>query len=341
MNNFITYDKTSNDNNIERVVNINGVAFEEKFIAKLIADHLQKPENRFKPTLTTALKIYLKESRAAHHAKFQLDTLRHFTEFVDIFGDMPLEDLRHWHIVQYRDLQLTRGLKPASIRKKHTHLNAMLNMSFKYLDIDRLSPFRGLYIPNEGKDVRPMIPVTDEVIRAVKKSLLNHWTPYKLVALVQLNTGMRLSEPIFAKLEDCVLEHEVPHLWVRPNKFSDRKTKSSIRAVPLVGVSLDAAKLLVMFANDVKSEWLVPHYARHNGSGSCSAAINKHLKNLQFRSHMFRHALVDRLKACDDIQTKLAESITGHSSMGSEFDNYGTIGYTLEQKQRVLERIMI
>jgi integrase len=258
-----------------------------------------------------------------------------------MFGDLPLEDLRHWHIVSYRDAQLARGLKPASVRKKHTYLNAMLNMAFKHLDIDRLSPFRGLYIPNEGKDVRQMIPVTDEIIHAVKKSLLNHWIPHKLVALVQLNTGLRLSEPVYAKLEDCVLDHDIPHIWVRPNEFSDRKTKASIRAVPLVGASLEAAKLLVIQAKAERSEWLVPNYARHNGSNSCSAAINKHLRSFEFRSHMFRHALVDRLKACDDIQTKLAESITGHSSAGSEYDHYGTIGYTLEQKRRVLERIKV
>ena len=56
---------------------------------------------------------------------------------------------------------------------------------------------------------------------------------------------------------------------------------------------------------------------------------------------MFRHAFVDRLKACNDIPTRLAESITGHSSGGSEFDSYGSIGYSLEQKLAVIKRIEI
>eukprot|EP01037_Dinobryon_pediforme_P003203 gene3203-3246_t len=43
-------------------------------------------------------------------------------------------------------------------------------------------------------------------------------------------------------LEDCVLDHEIPHVWVLKNALSDRKTKSSIRCVPLVGVSPQAAK---------------------------------------------------------------------------------------------------
>jgi hypothetical protein len=47
------------------------------------------------------------------------------------------------------------------------------------------------------------------------------------------------------------------------------------------------------------------------------------------------------MKACNDIPTRLSESITRHSSGGSEFNNYGTVGYTLEQKLEVLNRIAI
>jgi integrase len=123
--------------------------------------------------------------------------------------------------------------------------------------------------------------------------------------------------------------------------LSNRKNKSSIRAVPLVGTSLYAAQRLFDFAQGEGTEWLVPEYAHYHGSNSCSAILNKHLKDLDFRSHMFRHALIDRMKACNDIPTRLAESITGHSSGGSEFNNYGTVGYTLEQKLEVLKRIAI
>jgi hypothetical protein len=39
--------------------------------------------------------------------------------------------------------------------------------------------------------------------------------------------------------------------------------------------------------------------------------------------------------------SQIAESITGHSSGKSEFDSYGTVGYTLEQKLKVIERVQI
>ena len=326
---------------IDRIVKVNGIDFEEQFLADLIAKHMSNSSKGIRPTITTAYEIYSKESPASNEIKFQLDLARYYQYFLEVFGDLPLDELRHWHIVQYRDILLAKDLKTSTVRKHIGILNAMVNMGFKHLDIDHLSPFRGLKIANEGNDTTPMIVVTPELILKVKALLLSQRSPHCLVALVQLNTGLRLSEPIFAKLDDCVLDHEIPHLWVRPNELTDRKTKTSIRAVPLYGASLVAAKALYNLAERRGSKWLVPHYARYRGNDSCSAAIRKTLKPYKFRSHLFRHALIDRLKACNDIPIRLAESITGHSSGGSEFNTYGTIGYTLEQKLEVIKKVSI
>ena len=331
----------SSFNRIVRMVDINGVTFDESFLAGLVKEHMSRQLRGRLPTISDAFEIYIQENPSSHRVRFVKCATRHFSAFKNLHGDLVLDDLRHWHITQYRDYQLARGLNPSSVRKHNNTLNAMLNVAFKHLDIDRLSPFRALKIKGEGEIVRPMPIITQQLITDVKEHLLKNLTPHRLVALVQLNTGMRLSEPVFARLEDCVIDHDIPHLWVRKNSLCDRKTKSSIRAVPLNGVSLFAAKELVKIALRQGSEWLVPHYARDNGNTSCSAIINKTLRPFGFRSHMFRHALIDRLKACNDVPTRLAESITGHSSGKSEFHTYGTIGYTLEQKLDVIKRITI
>jgi integrase len=328
-------------NKIQRLITVNGVDFEEEFLAKVIRDHLAKQKDGRLPTITDAFNIYIAESSSSHRLTFLKHANYHFRSFKEFFGDLTLEELKHWHITQYRDYQLSRGLNPTSIRKHNNTLNAMLNVAFKHLDIDRLSPFRALKIKGEGEIKRAMPIITNDLILRVKSHLLKNPSPHKLVALIQLNTGFRLSEPLFARLEDVDLDHDIPHLWVRKNSLSDRKTKSSIRAVPLCGVSLDAAKELYKIAKRKNSEWFVPHYARHNGNTSCSQIIKKTLKDFDFRSHMFRHALIDRLKARNEIPTRLAESITGHSSGGSEFNTYGTIGYTLEQKRDVLLKVLI
>jgi len=322
-------------------VKVKGIEFEEDFVAELISKYFSNRDPSNEPRLSDALEIYISESTAGDGRKFRGDALNSFRKFVNLIGDRHLSELRHIHICQFRDYLFETGLTPVTVRKQTAIMSAMLNIAFRHLDIDRLSPFRGLKIPGENEHKRPMRAVTNELLVEVKQRLLTRVKPYKLIGLIQLNTGMRLSEPTFARLDDLVLDHPIPHLWVRRNELSNRKTKSSIRAVPLLGSSLYAATRLFEYAKGEGSEWLVPDYAHYHGSNSCSAILNKHLKDLDFRSHMFRHALIDRMKACNDIPTRLAESITGHYSGGSEFNNYGTVGYTLEQKLEVLKRIEI
>lgn len=327
---------------VKRLIKINGVEFEEEYLAQIIAEHLSKKQFGREPTISDAFKIYIQENSSSHRQRFVDNATRHFLSFKSLFGDLTLDELRHWHITQYRDFQLERGMLPASIRKYNNTLNAMLNVAFKHLDIDRLSPFRALKIRGEGELKRPMPLITNDLVKQVKQFLMSRMdSPHCLVALVQVNTGFRLSEPLFARLEDVVLDHDIPHLWVRKNELTDRKTLSSIRAVPLYGISLIAAKQLYRIAKKEKSEWFVPHYARDNGNTSCSAIIRKTLKEFNFRSHMFRHSIIDRMKACNDVPARVAESITGHSSGKSEFIHYGTIGYTLEQKLEVIKRVAI
>jgi hypothetical protein len=47
-------------------------------------------------------------------------------------------------------------------------------------------------------------------------------------------------------MDDLVLDHDIPHLWVRKNSLTDRKTQASIRCVPLLGVSLEALTWFVL-----------------------------------------------------------------------------------------------
>ncbi len=322
-------------------VKVKGIEFDEEFVAELISKYFIDRDQSNEPRLSDALQIYIAESTAGDGRKFRGDALNSFRKFVNLIGDLHLSELRHFHICQFRDYLFETGLTPVTVRKQTAILNAMINIAFRHLDIDRLSPFRGLKIIGENEHKRSMQIVTPELLLQVKQRLLFRVKPYKLIGLVQLNTGMRLSEPVFARLDDLVLDHPIPHLWVRRNELSNRKTKSSIRSVPLVGSSLYAAQRLFEYAKAQGSEWLVPDYAHYHGSNSCSAILNKNLKDLDFRSHMFRHALIDRMKASNDIPTRLAESITGHYSGASEFNNYGTVGYTLEQKLDVLKRIEI
>ncbi len=323
-------------------VSISGIEFEEVFLSELVSKYFSAMGLENPPTLQDALAIYIRESPAGDGEKFRRDANAAVRNLVELVGNLALHEVRHSHLVLLRDFLLARGLHPTTVRKQAAILNAMLNRAFKHLDIDRLSPFRALSIKGEGLSKRHMPVITDQLLKDVFDRLTEgKLTQYKLVALLQLNTGMRLSEPVFAKRTDLVFHEKIPHILVARTELSSRKNRSSIRAIPLVGCSLLAALELYRISHEVGSPWLVPQYAYYGGNTSCSAILNKHLRPLGFRSHMFRHAFIDRLKACNDIPTKLAESITGHSSAGSEFDRYGTVGYTLEQKLEVINRVAV
>ena len=325
----------------QRKVRLHGIEFDEDFLSALVAKHLTKQRWQTRPRFSDAYDIYMRENPSAHRRKFRIVAQHAYSLFVCQFGDVALDDLRHAQVTQFRDCQLARGLHPNSVRRHINMLNAMLNMAFKHLDIDRLSPFRGLYIRGEGELSRTIAPISLDQLRKVKAHLLDHPIESRLAALIQLNTGMRISEPVLARLEDLVLDHDIPHLWVRPNQLTQRKTQASIRCVPLLGASLDAAKELHRRATKQKSEWLIPQYATEIGNTSCAATLNKYMRHLGFRTHMFRHAFIDRLKACGDIPVPIAEAITGHGRNTSDFAHYGSVGYTLKQKKAVIQRVLV
>jgi hypothetical protein len=109
----------------------------------------------------------------------------------------------------------------------------MVNMAFKHLIIDRLSPLRRLYIRSECELSRTMAPITVEHLCKVKAHLLSYPIPSRLAALIQLNKSMRISEPVLARLDDLVLDHEILHLWV--GKKPDRPQNPSEHPVCAAG----------------------------------------------------------------------------------------------------------
>lgn len=326
----------------ERRVRVHGVDFDESFLAHLISDYFGRGFGHREYRLSDAVDIYIRERAAGRKAKFRRDAYAALANFIAVVGDLPIHALSHQHICSMRDDLLRRGLSPTTVRKQTSFLNAALNKCFQVLDINRLSPFRSLYIEGEGARKRDLPSVSLAQLVTVKQYLLlPPICTFKLVGLLQLNTGLRISEPVFARVEDCVVDAEIPHIWIRPNALTECKTKSSIRQIPLVGISLWAAQRLRLMALSEESDWLVPRYARLNGNVSCSGALNKYLKPYNFRSHLFRHSLIDRMKACNDIPFRVAESITGHATKWTEYDNYGTVGYTLAQKLDVLTRVVV
>lgn len=127
-------------------VRLHGIDFDEDFLSELVARHFRRQQWQAKPRFSAAYDIYMREKPSAHRRKFKTVAQQAYALFVTQLGDMPLDELRRVHITEFRDSQLARGLHANSVRRQINMLNAMMNMALKHLDMDRLSPFRRLYI---------------------------------------------------------------------------------------------------------------------------------------------------------------------------------------------------
>ena len=118
------------------------------------------------------------------------------------------------------------------------------------------------------------------------------------------------------------------------------KTFGGKRFVPLVGVSLEAVK--VMHQQGFCTQFLFPSYSsatKCNGN-SASAALNKWLKQYTGQGviHSFRHSFRDRLREAE-VDIELTDQLGGWAS-SSIGQSYGS-GHTLKQKYNAMQRIVL
>ena len=121
-----------------------------------------------------------------------------------------------------------------------------------------------------------------------------------LIAIIS-DTGMRLSEAAGLCKDDIHLDEEVPYVDIKPHPWRRLKTAGSHRKIPLIGMSLWAARGAHEASN---SPFLFPRYCdeKECHSNSASAALNKWLRPKVPNGcviHSFRHSIRDRLRAVE------------------------------------------
>ena len=141
-----------------------------------------------------------------------------------------------------------------------------------------------------------------------------------LLALIS-DAGMRQSEAAGLAKSDIVLDVDAPHITLVPHPWRRLKTKGSEKLVPLIGVSLWAAKRLQQH----DSGYAFPRYCDGKicNANSASAALNKWLKprvNGHAVVHSLRHSMRDRLGAVE-CPSDIIDQIGGWSSstVGSSY----------------------
>jgi integrase len=199
--------------------------------------------------------------------------------------------------------------------------------------------FAKVYLPS-NTDAKKRHAVTPANMAKINKECVALDDDIRWLVAIIFDTGMRLSEAAGLMLSDLHLDAETPHIQLVPHPHRRLKTASSERKIPLIGLSLWAAKRLKQHSTGL---YCFPRYTNPErcNSNSASAAINKWIKTVAGPNdvvHGLRHSFRDRLRAVE-APTDMIDQLGGWA-LKSVGQGYGD-GYDLELLVKYLGRLAI
>ena len=259
--------------------------------------------------------------------------------FVEVVGDKPILEIERKDALEFYNWWAKRiTAKSSAMRRGANTANRDLgNLRKLYKDYckhigdeDRPNPFRNLSFKEANLSETP--PFEDEWVRT--KILapgvfdgLNE--DARLIIYGLIETGCRPSEIANLRREDIRLDSSVPHIRIRPARDREIKTASSIRDIPLVGVSLAALK---------KAPDGFPRYRDKNDL--LSASLMKAFRNrglFPTKTHViysFRHSFEKRMQEAG-IDYGLRCLLMGHATDRPAYGDGGSLEYRRDELLKI------
>jgi len=293
--------------------------------------------NETELSLSDALALYQRLKGIGKTKLFFEVSNRSIRYLIECVGHDNINGLEPADAGRFRDFLFDRGMSSSSVKLVLSSVRAIMNLAIKEHGLAMTNVFNGTFIPEDNKR-KERLPVPNDAIRRIQgecRSLNDE--PRWLIALIS-DTGMRLSEACGLLTSDIVLDTDIPHINLIEHPWRRLKTSSSTRSIPLVGVSLWAAKEIKAKGNT----FAFPKYCNTQkcNANSASAALNKWLKPRLPQGcviHSFRHSLRDRLRAIE-CPSDIVDAIGGWTTEGIG-QRYGK-GYDLNVKDKWMEKLL-
>lgn len=266
-----------------------------------------------------------------------------FKNFIDLIGDKQLADITKDDANKFYKTWMDRiapkdgrgSHSPSSGNRDMGNLRTLYSAYFTYMgQKNRDNPFSDLSFSEKKKRKRPPFPVAwikDRILAPGALAGLNEEARGVLLILVE--TGARMGEICNLTSPTIDIASNVPHIKIEPREDPDDpreiKTHSSIRSVPLVGVSLEAMR---------KHPNGFPRYK--DKETVLSNTLNKFFRDnslfptTKHTIYSLRHAFEDRMKEAG-IDHELRKILMGHSI---DRPDYG-IGGSLEWRMQELKKL--
>lgn len=275
--------------------------------------------------------------------RYKNPRIKAFKLFHEVNGPVVVSEISRDHMLRYREFLMERinsdGLSPASANKDLLHfcgpINYLNDMNDWRLDL----PFQKLSFKEGPKSQRATFStdwIRNQILGAGRLDNLNDQA--RRIVQIMINTGARPSEIAGTKLSHFDLTANIPLMYILPE---DRQLKNdhSRRAIPLVGISLEAARKAVIGAQKANRDEVFPRYF---GKDKISAAVNSFFVDNGLKEtpettlYSIRHNFEDRLLEAD-VPDRVRSDLFGHSYQRQK---YGT-GGGHELRHKALQKIAL
>lgn len=301
------------------------------------------------PTLPEVLEDYyvltktrhLKKSDAQYH-KWKLPRERAVKHFIEVTSEtdgqgrpilVPVNQISRKDALDFRNWWSDRvedGMSVETANKDFGHLSQIFSVWTELKDVALPNPFSKLRLEGNHESEKTAFTrawISEKILAPGALDGLNEEA--RDIFLMTLNNGVRPCEITDAPLGDFEINAPIPFLRIAPHG-RELKVAHTKRDIPLVGVSLEAAKRIVARGG-------VERY-RHN-AGNWSALVNKYLKNNglkekpQCTAYSVRHYIENALLAAK-IDDRVRADILGHKYARP---NYGDGGALPGRREALLQ----
>ena len=278
-----------------------------------------QPTKTTAPLMSEATAFYLRLKGDGKDIVFTRAAQRNANVVIEALGNKPINEYASSEAGKLRDVLLNKGLAVTSIKRMFGSIKAIINLAMAEHGIEGRNPFSSIYMPDEIQEERQPIPL--DAIRRIQRDCMAADDEMRWLLALISDTGMRLSEAAGLHRDDIILDAPIPYINLQPHSWRRLKTKGSARHIPLIGLSLWAARRI--HRND--SSYAFPRYCDGKicNANSASAALNKWMKpRLKGDAvvHSFRHSMRDRLRAVE-CPSDIIDQIGGWSasSIGASY----------------------
>ena len=289
------------------------------------------------PTIEESLEVYFAVKGVGRPKLFFTTAQRYIGYLIECLGNRSIDQYTSKDATVLREWLIKKGLSNSSLQRVFSGIKAVINFVTLEHGLECQNAFAKVYLPS-NTDAKKRHAVTPSNMAKIKAECLSLDDDIRWLVAIIFDSGMRLSEAAGLMLADLCLDEEVPYIDLKQHPHRRLKTASSERKIPLVGMSLWAAKRLKQHSTGL---YCFPRYTNPErcNSNSASAAINKWIKTVGGSNdviHGLRHSFRDRLRAVE-APTDMIDQLGGWA-LKSVGQGYGD-GYDLELLVKYLRRL--